>query len=113
MTVSWVLFAFFHVAVAMALNPLSTASDIFSLAGIAVISWLAGYLSFITPGGLGVREAVMVSFLALIMDTSSAILISVVSRTLMIFIEFVLVGAFSARRTSSLISVSKYDTMGK
>lgn len=48
--------------------------------GILALAWLVGFLSFLTPAGLGVREGVMVLFFAETFSPSMAILISILSR---------------------------------
>ena len=45
-----------------------------------VVSWLIGFLSILTPGGLGVREVIIVLILGTIMDTSAAMLMAVIAR---------------------------------
>ncbi len=49
-------------------------------AGTYIASYVIGYLSFIAPGGLGVREAVMAGILQAIMPFSSATLIALANR---------------------------------
>lgn len=49
-------------------------------AGISAISWLAGYLSFITPAGLGIREGTQTLLLSAFVPLPIAIIISLVER---------------------------------
>ena len=48
-------------------------------AGFA-ISWVLGFLSFLTPGGMGVREAVLTVVLSPYLSVSVALIVAVVSR---------------------------------
>lgn len=48
--------------------------------GIYAISWLVGYLSFLTPGGLGVREGMQVFLLSQFIPLPVSIIISLASR---------------------------------
>lgn len=52
-----------------------------------IASWLAGYLSFITPGGLGVREGMLVILLSGILDPGAAGFLALISRFLWMLAE--------------------------
>lgn len=67
-------FFFFTVAVT------SQVDNFFPVAGAYVAAYLIGYLSFFTPGGLGVREAVLALILSIYFPAPVAILISTLSR---------------------------------
>ena len=58
-----------------------------SLSSFFTFSLLAGYLSFITPMGLGVREGVVTLGLSKIMTLSNAATISIFTRIVLIFSE--------------------------
>jgi len=68
--------AFFFFVVAVT----SSAENFFPIVGAYVAAYLVGYLSVFTPGGLGVREAVLALILSLYFPDSVAILISTLSR---------------------------------
>ena len=68
--------AFFFFVVAVA----SRAENFFPIVGAYVAAYLIGYLSFFTPGGLGVREAVLALILSLYFPAPVAILVSTLSR---------------------------------
>ncbi len=55
-------------------------------------AWLVGFLSFLTPGGLGVREGLLGLLLANYMPTSQATLIALLCRVWMLSAEIVLAG---------------------
>lgn len=67
-------FFFFTVAVT------GEVGNFFPVVGAYVAAYLIGYLSFFTPGGLGVREAVLALILSIYFPDSVAILISTLSR---------------------------------
>jgi hypothetical protein len=48
--------------------------------GASALAWVVGYLSFLTPSGLGVREAVLVALLALVFPQPVAIVGSLLFR---------------------------------
>jgi len=56
------------------------AMDAAKFTGFYAISWVLGYLCFILPGGIGVREGVQVYLLNLFVPLPVAILIAVTSR---------------------------------
>ena len=56
---------------------------------LSVFSLLAGYVSLITPMGLGVREGIMTFYLSRFILTSSAALVSVFSRVILITSEII------------------------
>lgn len=57
------------------------------LFGISILSWLAGYLFVIAPGGMGVKEAVIAFLLKPVMPTGIAIIIALGSRIWLILGE--------------------------
>ncbi len=69
--------ALYLLAVSIASAPLSMAP---ALAAAYCLAYVAGYLSFLTPSGLGVREAVLASMLTLYMPVSAAVTLSLAAR---------------------------------
>jgi uncharacterized membrane protein YbhN (UPF0104 family) len=57
------------------------------VASIYIVAWLIGFLSVFTPGGLGVREAVIIFFLQLLIDSTLAALLALVARLTWTFAE--------------------------
>lgn len=86
MAMSWLMFAIFQVLIAQALGLVGN-GEVISLAGVFVVSWLLGYLSFVAPSGLGVREAFLISLLGPFMVEPEAVAVAAVSRVAMILIE--------------------------
>lgn len=60
--------------------------------GAASLAWAVGYLSFLTPSGLGVREAVLVAILAQILPLPAAVAGSLVYRLALTLGEIVAAG---------------------
>lgn len=52
----------------------------FAVSAGFLISWTLGFLSFMTPGGIGVREAILTAVLAPFVTTSVALTVSVLGR---------------------------------
>ena len=48
--------------------------------GIYTLAWMIAFLSLLTPGGLGVREGIMIFFLSFYMPVSMAIIVAVLAR---------------------------------
>ncbi len=68
-----------------------TFSSYFGITAIFAASWVIGFLSIITPGGLGVREASLSFFLSFYINPALAIVIALVSRVLLTLVELTLV----------------------
>ena len=62
------------------------------LTGALAVSSIAGLLALFAPGGLGVREGVLVFLLSLMMPGAVAAILSVLTRLWMTFIEIGLIG---------------------
>lgn len=82
------------------LNP----KDILQIISLSVFSLLIGYLSIITPMGLGVREGVMTFGLSYYINLSSAGLISIFTRIIFIISEIIfLILIFFINKLESLL----------
>lgn len=55
-----------------------------------ILAWLVGYLSLVTPMGLGVRESAFVLLLGGYIGTAQAVVIAVLSRIILIISELVI-----------------------
>ena len=60
------------------------------LAACFAFAWVVGFLSFLTPGGLGIREGLLVLLLANYMPTPQATLVALLCRVWMLSAEIVL-----------------------
>lgn len=65
-------------------------ADLLPVTAALSMSWVAGYAAFFSPGGLGVREGVMLLLLKPVLTPSIALLLPVLSRILMLVSEFLL-----------------------
>ena len=83
---SWIIFSF-ATYILFRFSP--TNHNIIVILSAIVTSWLVGYLSVITPMGLGVREGAMALFLSNFLPTGYAVVIPVVSRLLIVMVELV------------------------
>ena len=70
--------------------------SIFSVMSVFIASWMIGFASLLTPGGLGVREGIIVLLLRPEIQTSEAILIALTARMTWTVIEMtgVVIGLF-------------------
>ncbi len=76
---AWVLLGFGFYLMAYAVSPIGI--ELFlPLSGVFAISWAAGFLVIVLPGGLGLREAVLGYLLAFFVPVPIAILLSLLSR---------------------------------
>ena len=87
---SWV---FFGVGTYVLMTNLVSSHQIFFIS-LIILSWLLGYLSFITPMGLGVREGVQIALLSPFIGVGSATLIALLSRLIMTVVDVGNVGAW-------------------
>jgi len=83
---SWIIFSF-ATYILFRFSP--TNHNIIVILSAIVTSWLVGYLSVITPMGLGVREGAMAIFLSYFLPAGHAVVIPVVSRLLIVAVEIV------------------------
>ena len=76
---AWIILGFGFYLMAYAVSPVDIRLFL-PLTGIFAISWAAGFLVIILPGGLGLREAVLGYLLAFYLPVPIAILLSLLSR---------------------------------
>lgn len=81
--------ALYFVAATLAPLPLGLLP---TFAGVAALAWTVGYLSFLTPSGLGVREGVMAVLLTPVMSAPMAAAVAVLARVLAMLSELVFAG---------------------
>lgn len=96
--VNWILYGIAYYLFVDALTPLSW-SVLPRLAGVNALSFLAGYLAVLAPGGLGVRESAMTLLLSPLLPAGVAALLAVLARLWSIVAEVTLaLGAVAAAR---------------
>ena len=78
-SVQWAVYAASGAALTSSLADL-TLLTLVAVGAAFVVAWLAGFISLLTPGGLGVREGVAIALLAPMVGTDVAALATVVSR---------------------------------
>jgi glycosyltransferase 2 family protein len=72
------------------------ATDLAFYMGAFAIAWLAGLLAVYAPGGLGVREAVLVAFLHGRIGAGDALVVAAASRLILIAVDLALAGISTA-----------------
>jgi len=96
-----VIWIFYGLSGAMLIYALELGNDLSLLRIFSsfVAAWVIGFLSFLTPGGLGVREGVLVLMLRPELETSQAILVAIIARISWTIIEMagVVVGFYMKR----------------
>ena len=96
-------FAAAHLAVAMAVAPASSigAADFPLVAGAVALAWAAGFLAFVMPVGLGVRDGLLLLLLAPLLDPPQALLFVALSRLVQLGVDgTITIGWLAARATS-------------
>ena len=86
----WISFGLSGLLTVMSLSDPSAFSltDNLMIMSAFIAAWLIGFLSFLTPGGIGVREATLVLFLSPIIGVEIAALAAIISRILWTLAEF-------------------------
>ncbi len=94
----WLLYGASGAVLASALGLATDQPVLIAIAFVA--AWLIGFLSMLTPGGLGVREAVLALLLSPVLAGSEAIALALVARLSWTAVEMagVLLGAGLSRR---------------
>lgn len=94
---SWAAYGVASLVVMNSITPVGSIS-IFWLISSFVVAWLVGYLSFITPMGLGVRESVIIAILAPFINIGLASLVAIFTRVWLIVSELSLLCAVTMFR---------------
>jgi glycosyltransferase 2 family protein len=76
---SWLLYGVAYYLFLVSLTPLPIGT-LPMLSGVNALSFVAGYLAIVTPGGLGVREAAMTALLLPLLPRSVAAVLAIASR---------------------------------
>jgi hypothetical protein len=78
-----------------------------AITGIFAIAWVVGFLSFITPSGLGVREGILGYLLSTLMPVPVALLLAVLARVWLTLAELLCVAFVLWRKRWILDSIQK------
>ncbi|MDM7991986.1 MAG: hypothetical protein QUS11_01600 [Candidatus Fermentibacter sp.] len=79
--------------------------DALQMCATYTVSWLAGYLALITPGGIGIRELVFLETAGFVSNRNELVLVSVIVRLwlmcvdVLLFLVFLGLGRFRAAKT--------------
>lgn len=82
----WLCFGFAHVAVAAAIVPV-VLIDIPLIVRAVALAWAAGFVAFIVPMGLGVRDGVLLALLAPLLDPPRALLFVGLARLVQLSVD--------------------------
>ncbi len=88
--IGWLIIGHSLFFIIKSIYPQIAYSLIFIISGIFAASWALGYISFLTPGGLGVREGIMVLLLYPYLPNALATIVPIIIRLLTILTELVL-----------------------
>ncbi len=89
--VTWTVYGLAQALMSKSLQGIAT-PNIIILSGANVAAWLVGYLSIITPMGLGVREVALSTFLASTVADGIGSVLAVLTRVWLILSELVFLG---------------------
>lgn len=87
---SWLLTGFSGYFLAKGIGLPVAVTGIFALLASMSLSWVAGYFAVISPGGLGIREGVMLVMLNNVVNVQTALIFPLVSRVMYLIAEALL-----------------------
>ncbi|MEX2160943.1 MAG: lysylphosphatidylglycerol synthase domain-containing protein [Anaerolineales bacterium] len=98
LTAAWLLSGASLWLLSIALNP-QGAISLLTLAGTFSLAWVAGFVVILSPGGVGVREAILIAVLSALIPQNEAVFLALASRLLWWLCELMLYffSAYSAR----------------
>ncbi len=89
----WLLFGVMNVAVVIALDGSPSTRTVLEVLFASTLSWMAGFVVVGLPGGIGVREAVLVSALTGPLGAGVALSVAITSRIVSILVDVVAASA--------------------
>lgn len=89
----WVCFASMNMAVVVALDGWQPSQLLGELAFATALSWMAGFVVVGLPGGIGVREAVLVSIMTGPLGAGVAVSVAITSRVVSVLVDVAAAGA--------------------
>jgi len=66
--------------------------SVWQLAGISAVAWIGGFVAIGVPGGIGVREGILVWILSQYLSVSESILLAASWRVLQVLVELLILG---------------------
>lgn len=85
-SLSWVFYIAGYIVL---IDNIASVDNILLLCSTILLSWLAGYLSIVSPMGIGIRESVFVLLVGSQIGTAQALSVAVLSRVLLITAELI------------------------
>jgi len=86
-SIMWIMAGISFYLLLLAINPrFGTDLMIFSI-GVFSLSWLIGFLSFFSPGGIGIRESAIVLLLGTVISEPYPLIAALISRTCWLLLE--------------------------
>jgi uncharacterized membrane protein YbhN (UPF0104 family) len=85
------------------------ASQFLFYIGAFTASWVVGVVAIYSPGGLGVREAVLVALLHSRMGSANALVVAAVSRLMLVLVDVILAGFGAAADRRGRVSLDAAD----
>lgn len=85
--IMWVLMGLSFYAVVVATDPHLDLALLKVAIGVSALSWLAGFLTPFSPGGIGVREAAILLLMAPFLAEPQAVMVALLSRVLALAVE--------------------------
>jgi len=103
-TIAWLIYGISGHLLLTALLPNETVPVWITISSFPA-AWLIGFVSILTPGGLGVREAVLVFILGRFITTEAALSLAIASRATWTFVEMlgVAVGWIASKQADRAI----------
>ncbi|MEX2181370.1 MAG: lysylphosphatidylglycerol synthase domain-containing protein [Gemmatimonadaceae bacterium] len=102
--VGWFAYGLAHLAIARAVAPV-TGADLPLVMGAVALAWAGGYLAFVMPVGLGVRDGLLLVLLAPLLEPAAALLFVALGRLVQLAVDAALTGVWlisaAARRRYS------------
>lgn len=89
--VSWIIIGGSLLLTIKSLFPEISYFSILNITGIFAISWVIGYISFLTPGGIGIREGTMAILLSSQLSQPIAIAVPILFRILTVISELLMI----------------------
>lgn len=101
-SIAWLLFGLGNYFFLVSIFP-SDPNLIFKLASCFVLAWIIGYLAFVAPMGLGVREAAVIFLLEPFLPSYAAAAVAVITRILFVLSEVIFLAlSFAIHKFNSL-----------
>ncbi|RKD32278.1 lysylphosphatidylglycerol synthase domain-containing protein [Thermohalobacter berrensis] len=80
------IFVFLAVSIFIVDCPIGN-ENIFYISGIYILAWLLGYLTPGSPGGIGIRESIMILMLSEIFNTDNIVFVSIIIRLITVLAD--------------------------